>query len=264
LGWSSQDSAPGTITSATDDNVIRSLLFPLYALAITPFYASRALWAARFGSNPACTCEAMARRWSRRLLKAAGVTVEVTGMDELPRDEPRIIVANHQSWFDVFAMAGFLPVGFRFVAKAELSKIPIFGPAWIACGHVSIDRNDRVKAVQSMDEAGERMKKENLTIALFPEGTRSEDGRLKPFKKGAFVLAIQSGVPVVPVAVLGSYEVMPKGRWRIRPGRIELRVGEPIPVEGLDLADRDALLQSAWSAVRRLKGEEEITADNAA
>lgn len=236
--------------------MIRSALFVVYALIITPLYASRALFATRWGSKPACTCEAMARRWSRRLLKVAGCEVVVTGAEELSADDPRILIANHQSWFDVFAMAGYLPVGFRFVAKAELSRIPIFGPAWVACGHVSIDRNDRVKAVQSIDEAGRRLRDENLTIALFPEGTRSHDGNLKPFKKGAFVLAIQSGVPVVPMAVLGSRDVMPKGSWLVRPGKIELRVGQPIPVEGLEIADRDTLLQSAWSAVRQLKGEE--------
>ncbi len=243
--------------------MIRSTLVYVYALIITPYYAGRALWAAKTGRNATCECEAAARNWSRRLVRASGATVKVTGTEGFDAETPHIIVANHQSWFDVFAIAGFLPARLRFVAKAELAKIPIFGPAWVECGHVSIDRKDRASAIHSITEAGRRIREENLSIVLFPEGTRSPDGSLKPFKKGAFVLAIQSGVPIVPVAVRGSWNVMPKGRFRLRPGPIEVRMGAPISVEGLELADRDTLLQTAWDAVRRLK-DDGVAADSAA
>lgn len=239
--------------------MIRSTFAYLYALIVTPYYAARALRAGKTGPGGWCKCESLTRTWARKLLKAAGATVEVKGLEHFDPDAPHIIIANHQSWFDVFAMAGYLPTRFRFVAKAELSKIPIFGPAWVACGHVSIDRKDRARAFESIAEAGRRVKDENLNIVLFPEGTRSADGRLQPFKKGAFVLAIQSGVPVVPLAVMGSREVMPKGKWRLRPGHIELRLGTPIPVEGLELDDRNQLMQTAWDAVRSLQGDEIAT-----
>jgi len=243
--------------------LIRSILGFPYAVLLTLYYARRALRVRRSDPKATCKCDEIARTWCRKLLRIAGATVEVTGTDTFDSARPHIIVSNHQSWFDVFAIAGFLPASLRFVAKAELTKVPAFGPAWVACGHISIDRKNRTSAIQSMDEAGRRVKEENLNIVLFPEGTRSADGRLKPFKKGAFVLAIQAGVPIVPVAVVGSRHVMPKGEWRLRPGRIEIRLGQPISVDGMGHDDRDTLREVAWEAVRQLKGEE-LASENAA
>ena len=197
-------------------------------------------------------CEDHPRAWCREILRAAGVEVEIEGAEHLEEHRGEILVANHVSWFDVFALAGHLPVSVRFVAKKELEKVPIFGPAWKACGHVSIDRSDRAAAIASLEKAGELIHRNRTTVVMFAEGTRSPDGELKPFKKGPFVLAIQGGVPVVPAAIVGSRGVMPKGAWRIRPGRIRVRIGEPIPVEGLEHEDRDALTVRAHARVAAL------------
>jgi 1-acyl-sn-glycerol-3-phosphate acyltransferase len=164
-------------------------------------------------------------------------------------------VANHQSWFDVFALAGFLPGRGTFVAKEELERIPIFGGAWKACGHISIDRSDRKKAIESLDRAGERIRSEKRAVILFPEGTRSADGQLQEFKKGAFIVALKTGVPIVPIGISGSRHVMPKGSFLARPGEIRVRIGEPIPMEGLSVADRDALLGRSRMAVAELMDE---------
>lgn len=233
--------------------MFRTLWVYLVGLAVTPVYAWRAIRIGRSGDS--CGCEDIARRWSRILLRAAGVTVEVEGAERFDKDAAHIMVANHSSWFDVFALAGYLPAHFRFVAKQELSKIPIFGRAWLECGHISIDRSDRQAAVESLDLAGERIRKENLDIVLFAEGTRSPDGKLQRFKKGAFVLALKAGVPVVPVAIMGTRDVMPKGRWRVRAGKVQIRIGDPISVEGMTTTDRDRLLETTWHAVAALKGE---------
>lgn len=199
-----------------------------------------------------CECENAARVWCRHILRLAGVEVRVEGAENLPRGEARIVVCNHQSWFDVFAIAAELPASVRFVAKQELGRIPIFGRAWQVCGHVSVDRADRASAIASLENAGQRIRDESLTIVMFPEGTRSPTGRLQRFKKGAFVLAIQTGVPVVPVAIHGTHRVMPKGSWKVSPGRVEIRIGEPIPVEGLGHQDRDRVAARGEEAVRRL------------
>jgi 1-acyl-sn-glycerol-3-phosphate acyltransferase len=164
-------------------------------------------------------------------------------------------VANHQSWFDVFALAGFLPGRGTFVATEELERIPIFGGAWKACGHISIDRSDRKKAIESLDRAGERIRSEKRAVILFPEGTRSADGQLQEFKKGAFIVALKTGVPIVPIGISGSRHVMPKGSFLARPGEIRVRIGEPIPMEGLSVADRDALLGRSRMAVAELMDE---------
>lgn len=200
-------------------------------------------------------CAAAPRRWSGAILWAAGTRVELEGAERLRHDGPQVLVANHESFFDVFTLAVHLPVEYRFVAKEELGRIPIFGRAWRTCGHVSIKRDDRSAAVGSLDEAGRRIRDENLTIIMFPEGTRSSTGRLARFKKGAFVLALQMGVPVVPVAITGSRHVLPKSGWPVRRGTIRIRIGDPIPVEGLEMADRDRLVQQAWNEIARMKGE---------
>ena len=190
------------------------------------------------------------------MLKLAGVSVRVEGVENLALDGAFIIVANHESWFDVWALAGCLPIDARFVAKKELERVPLFGHAWKACGHISIDRGDRATAIESLIQAGLQIKEEGLQMVLFAEGTRCPDGVLHPFKKGPFVMAIEGGVPIVPVALVGSRPIMPKGSFRIRPGAMTVRVGELISVEGMTHADRDGLRDTVRDAVARLRGGE--------
>jgi 1-acyl-sn-glycerol-3-phosphate acyltransferase len=197
-------------------------------------------------------CEPVARFWARCLLRLAGARVHLEGLEDLDLDQPYIVIANHQSWFDVFAIAGCLPVHFRFVGKEELTGIPIFGRAWTGCGHISLARDDRARAIEALRSAGEEVRERKLAVILFPEGTRSADGTLQGFKKGAFVLAIQTGVPVLPVGISGSRKVMPKGSFRIRPGTITVRVGTPISVDGMTVRDRDALLERGRDAILEL------------
>jgi 1-acyl-sn-glycerol-3-phosphate acyltransferase len=151
------------------------------------------------------------RSWSRSILRASGTRVETHGMDRVKWDSPQVLVCNHASVFDVLALSAVLPGGFSFVGKKELDSIPFFGQAWKAAGHISIDRSDRQKAVASLRQAGEKLRRERGTVILFPEGTRSRDGELLPFKKGAFMLATGAGVAVVPAVIHGSRHVVAKG-----------------------------------------------------
>jgi 1-acyl-sn-glycerol-3-phosphate acyltransferase len=171
---------------------------------------------------------AAARFWSRWLLAVSGVRLQVEGRERLALDRPQIVISNHESWYDVFAISASMPKTFHFVAKKELERIPLFGRAWKAAGHVSIDRSDRQSAIRSLETAGASMASEDAAVVIFPEGTRSPDGRLLPFKKGAFMLSRTSGVELLPAAVSGSRVVMAKGTWRIRPGTITVRYGRPI------------------------------------
>lgn len=233
---------------------MRTLWAYLVAAVSTVYHAARILIPAAFRSpNFPTIAKEQPRNWARSLLWAAGVTVEVEGLENLPPGEPAVLVANHQSWFDVFALVVHLPVDYRFVGKIELTRIPFFGPSWLATGHIAIDRSDRNKAIESLREAGESLRRDGAVVVMFPEGTRSEDGELLPFKKGAFVLALQTGVSIVPAGVSGSRAIMPKGSWRIRPGTVVIRIGPPIPVEGRGEGARDALLGQARAEIERLR-----------
>jgi len=196
------------------------------------------------------------RAWSRWILWSAPVRVREVGREHIRRDAPQILVGNHASWFDVFAVAQAMDKPFHFVAKKELEKVPIFGTAWKAAGHISIDRSDRERAIASLDRAAAQLREENAAVVIFAEGTRSPTGELLPFKKGAFVLAIQSGVEIVPFAVSGSRDVLPKGRWRVRPGTITVRFGEPVPTAGLTEEDRDRLTRDVRRRVRSMLDED--------
>lgn len=224
------------------------------SLVLTLFYAGRiTLLSYVKPSRLEDFCDEAPRVWSKGILRTAGITVEMEGTQHIDPDRPQIVVANHASWFDVFTLSAYFPGVYHFVAKEELSRIPVFGRAWLSCGHISIDRGDRSAAIESLDRAAEKIRSENATIIMFPEGTRSPDGTLQRFKKGAFVLAIQAGVPVVPLAIQGSHRVMPKGSWLVRPGHIRVRIGEPISVEGMTIKDRNALVDRAWKRVAALK-----------
>ncbi len=181
------------------------------------------------------------RTWAGLLLRAAGVRLEATGLEHVPAAEARILVANHQSWFDIWGLMAATPASLRFVAKAELSRIPIFARACRAAGHVFIDRDDRDAALRAIRAAGSRMRREGLSLVLFPEGTRSPDGKIRRFKHGAFGLALETRVPIVPVAIQGGHKIMGKGRVRVRAGTLRLRYARPIPTVDLGAGDRHVL-----------------------
>lgn len=168
------------------------------------------------------------RLWARVALWAANTPVEVVGGEHVAPGTPAVIVSNHLSWFDIFALAAALPGIYHFVGKKELNRIPIFGTAWRAAGHISIDRSDRDAAIRSLRRAGEQIRSEGSAAVIYPEGTRSRNGRLRPFKKGAFMLALESDVPIVPLVVLGSFEILQPDRATLRPNTIRLHFLPPI------------------------------------
>jgi 1-acyl-sn-glycerol-3-phosphate acyltransferase len=197
----------------------------------------------------------IARTWARVILWASGVQVEVQGGENLHMNEPQIIASNHQSWYDVFAIAANIPKKFRFVAKEELGRIPIFGRAWNTAGHISVNRSDRVQAIRTLEHYGEVIRDDNSAIVIFPEGTRSPTGALIPFKKGAFMLALHTHVDIVPTAVIGSRKILKKGDWRIGKGRIIVRFGEPIPTAVYSETNRDELITLVRSRIEQMLRE---------
>jgi 1-acyl-sn-glycerol-3-phosphate acyltransferase len=184
----------------------------------------------------------LARLWSRAVLGLGGVRVEVDVRAELDPEKPYVFMANHASAVDIWALFVAIPRRLRMIAKKQLGQIPIFGWAMRAGRFIFIDRQNAVAARKSIDEAGRRIRG-GQSVLLFPEGTRSRDGSLGPFKKGGFHLAIDAGVPIVPVSLAGTRATMPRGSFILRPGPVRVIIGPPISTEGLTDGDRTALLE---------------------
>lgn len=233
--------------------MIRLLVVGAIVAPVTTWYTLRIIWAVyRNAPNRDCVCDWVPRKWARVLLRAAGVRVVIENEASIDPDVPQILVANHVSWFDVLALAAYTPGRYVFVAKKEVRKVPLFGRAVEGCGHIYIDRKDHQRALTSMEDVKKALEKERPTIIMFPEGTRSETGELQRFKKGAFVLAIQTGAEIVPTGILGSRHVMPKHSFLIRSGTITVRFGAPIPIRSVTMEGRDELLLESRQAVERL------------
>lgn len=189
-----------------------------------------------------------ARLWAPGLLAGAGAKLRVEGLERVDFSKPHVFAANHQSIIDVCALFCALPVPIRFVIKQELAKVPFIGWYARAMGMVFIQRGQAREAAERLHGVV-ALVRGGASLCAFPEGTRSRDGSIRPFKGGAFQVALQAGVPVVPIAIDGSGEVLPASGFRVRPGTIIVRVGDPIPTAGLRIGDRHALAQRAHEAV---------------
>ena len=183
----------------------------------------------------------IARLWGRSILVVSRIKVTVEGLANIDTERPYIYMPNHQSNFDIPVLLGHLTVQFRWLAKVELFKIPIFGRAMRKAGYISIDRNNRESAFRSLEAAAAKIKN-GVSVLIFPEGTRSRDGTIRPFKKGGFVMAIESGVPIVPVVINGTRAIMTKGKFRVNPGQIHMRIFEPIDTLTYTREEKEALM----------------------
>ena len=196
----------------------------------------------------------LARLWSRVILSVPGVKLDIKMRAPLDPGRPYVFMANHASMVDIWAVCVAIPASFRFIAKKQLSRIPLFGWAMSAGRFIFIDRQNAVAARRSMEEAARRIRA-GQSVVIFPEGTRTRDGRLLPFKKGGFHLAIDSGAAIVPMAIRGSHDVMPRGAALIRKGTVSVEVGEPIPTAGLTTSDREALIAQVRGRIAGMLGE---------
>jgi 1-acyl-sn-glycerol-3-phosphate acyltransferase len=174
--------------------------------------------------------------------------------DDVQWSQPHIFIMNHQSMVDIPCVFTALPANIRFVAKHTLKYFPFLGWYMWATGMIFINRSNRREAVASLALAGERIRA-GANILAFPEGTRSRDGRVLPFKKGPFALAVEAQVSIIPVAIHGTHKVLPRGGLKYRPNEVRLKVGKPIPTAGLKAAQRDALIHEVRQALARLHAD---------
>jgi len=186
--------------------------------------------------------------WARVLCWANFTRVTVEGWEHVQPGASYVVMANHQSHFDILAIYGHWRRQFRWVMKLALRRVPFLGPACDRVGHVFIDRSDRARAIDSLAKAKDRIV-DGVSILFFPEGTRSPDGRLRLFKKGGFVMARDMGLEILPVSITGSYRVLPKGTLSLLPGHIRVTIHPPLdPAVHGD--DSDALIAAVGATIR--------------
>lgn len=198
----------------------------------------------------------IARFWAFTHIRIGGIKVVTSGLDKITAP-PYIFMCNHQSALDIYGLLFSLPLSFRWIAKRQLFLIPLFGWALKRAGHISIDRENPREALKAMDEAARKIR-DGMNIIIFPEGTRSRDGSLLPFKKGGFSLALRAMVPIVPVGIVGTSTLQPKGSFiPAGKGVIYIHIGEPIPLEGMGRSAKGELMNSVRASIERLiqKGE---------
>ena len=229
--------------------MIRSALLVVIAVIVTAFMSICAFLFPLLspGENKV---HKIANLWAQMLLWLTNTRVEVIGGHNVMMNRPQIFMANHQSDFDILIVLAHIPGQFRWIAKKELFKIPVFGKAMRNAGYIEIDRQNHEKALQSLEEAAQKIR-EGKSVVTFPEGTRIRDGKIKPFKQGMFHLAIRSGVPIVPISIIGANEIMPKRTLKVRPGRITMIIDRPVDVSGYTLDTRGELIEKVRDIVVR-------------
>lgn len=212
------------------------------------FWISTALLLGTLSRDSSLPLRFARRYWAPGMLWLSGAELRVTGLPEAGWERPAIYVMNHQSSLDIPAAFAVLPVDLRFIAKHTLRKVPFLGWYMSWTGMVFVDRSNSTQAVNSLNAAAERVRG-GVSLLAYPEGTRSRDGRILPFKKGPFVLALQAGVPIVPFAIQGSLRVMPSGLKPLRPGVVRIAFGAPIPTGELSMAEREELVRRTRDSV---------------
>jgi 1-acyl-sn-glycerol-3-phosphate acyltransferase len=245
-------------------SLIRTVTLLVVAAVMTTALGGLLIIAAlvRVPRKPDGIYDKIPRWWSWWMLKAAGVKVRVHGWENIASGEPHVFAANHVSWFDVPALAWVLP-RYKFVAKAELFKVPVFGGGIRAAGMIEIQRDNRKAAFGAYEVAAASIRSGN-SVVVFPEGTRGYDYPLRPFKKGPFVLAIAAGVPLVPVILHGTIEVLKRDSFWVHPGTVDVHLLKPVATTGIDYDHREALMATVRDrmadAMRELCGVEPLPA----
>ena len=168
--------------------------------------------------------------WSRLTCYLFFIRVKLTGSEKIDPSKSYVFVSNHQSIFDVFALYGWMPIVFKWVMKIELKKIPLVGSACDIVGHIFIDRSNPLAAQESIKQAEDKLV-DGVSLIVFPEGTRTHNGKMNKFKKGAFRIAQDLQLPIIPITIKGSFERFPRGAFLVKPGKIELIIHDPIDIE---------------------------------
>jgi 1-acyl-sn-glycerol-3-phosphate acyltransferase len=237
----------GFLVGARISSALRYLAMGVWSA----FWISVALLQGALRRDPVLPLRFARKIWAPGMIRLAGARLHIQPLPDVAWDRPAIYVMNHQSALDIPVAFAVLPVDLRFIAKHTLRRVPFLGWYMAWTGMVFVDRRNSAQAVASLNAAAARVRK-GVSLLAYPEGTRSLDGSIRPLKKGPIVLALQAGVPLVPVVIQGSGVVMPSRLRPLRPGPVRLAVGRPIATEGLGADARDVLVAKVQAALVEL------------
>lgn len=189
------------------------------------------------------------RVWGRVMCALALTRIKINANENIDPEKSYIFVANHQSMFDIFLIYGYLNAKFKWIMKMELRRTPLLGKACESMGHIFVDRSSPMRAQKSLEAAKDRLFQGNNSIFLFPEGTRSSNGKIGRFKRGAFTIARDLHLPIIPVTISGAYNVLPKGGWHITPGSITMTIHNPIDTTNLTDDNLNEMIEQVKNTV---------------
>ncbi len=190
----------------------------------------------------------ISKLWAYTMLAVSFVRTEIKNKAKILKGTSYIIISNHQSLYDIIALVTALGIQYRWFIKKEVLKIPIFGYALYASRNIFIDRSNTARAIESINKGIDRLPR-GVSIMVFAEGTRSPDGQIHEFKKGGFVTAVRRKIPILPVTVNGSRRVLPKGSLEVKPGKIQIVIGDPIDTSGYSTDTVQELIDKTRQAV---------------
>lgn len=234
--------------------MIRFIFINIFIFIYTIMSSICSLIVSFFDKDGALVHRKCAVPWAKTILFICGVKLKVNGVENIRKDIPCIYMSNHQSYFDIFALLAGLPVDFKFIMKKELMRIPILGTAMKRAGYISLDREDSRKAIVSVNMAADRIRN-GASVLIFPEGTRSEDGIVREFKKGGFHLAMKAGCDIVPVAIVKSRDIVPKGSLKVNKGIIYFHIGKAIPAKEYSKREMPLLMEKVRESVLAMMEE---------
>ncbi len=221
--------------------MFRSAWIILASSVVTFIYSVLAIFSGLISPYSERT-NAVVRGWAALVLKIAGITLEVHGLEHIKPGQPYIFMSNHQSTFDIMSCLAVIPGAARFIAKQELFRVPVFAQGMRAVGMIPIDRGNSKKAKESLDKAVVEIK-QGVSVIIFPEGTRTKDGKIQPFKKGGFILALKGGIPIAPMVISGAMQIMRKKSMFLDKGTIRLEFLPPVDTTGYTYEQRNQLVQ---------------------
>lgn len=229
--------------------MFRAIIFSIIVSIATVFCGSAAILISIFSRYSPLIYGGVTRCYSKIILLAANIKTEISGKENIKPGTSYMVVSNHQSHLDIPVLVYNLPLRLTFLAKKELFKIPFFGWGMQAAGILKIDRSNRSKAIETLKNAEKIIVKQKFSVMAFPEGTRSSDGNIHEFKKGSFVMAINTGLQVLPVSIKGTYDILPKKRIRIKPGKVRMKIHKPIDTGKYSFENRHELVKKAHQII---------------